>query len=420
MKILLTNPQILDKRSSWHKKKKNVLIQAGKIVEIGDKNYQADKVIDAEGMILSPGWFDLGAFVGDPGLEHREDLASLSKSAQVGGFTELAVLPNTSPSIQTKNDISYLTRNNDSKLVQIHAIGSVTKNNSGEEMTEMIDLHFGGAVAFSDGRKSLHHTDIFLKTLQYIKKFDGLLIDHAHDHWLDLFGQMNEGKVSASLGLKGMPELSEEVAASKNIRLLGYSQSRLHLSRVSSPRVIELVRTALKKGLNISCDITAYQSLIDDENLIDFDTNYKVAPPLRTKASNEKLIKGLKDGTISVITSGHLPVDDENKVVEFDQAEPGIINLQTFASQLVMLSDELAWEDLLEKVTVNPRQLLKISLPVIDSGERANLTLLDPNRRWTFSAEQNFSKSRNSPFIGTELKGKVVAVFNNSKHWLDA
>lgn len=417
MKILLQQPLILDKRSPFHRKKKNVLIQNGKIAEIGDKQFSADRTLDASAMILSPGWFDLGTASGDPGQEHREDLDSVSKAAAAGGFTELALLPNTHPSIQTKNDIAYITRNNESRLVQLHAIASVTKSNKGEEMTEMIDLHTGGAVAFSDGLHSLYNTDIFLKTLQYLRKFDGLLIDHAHDHWLDLFGQMNEGPVSAMLGLKGRPELSEEIAVSRNIKLLGYSESRLHLFHVSSPRAIELVRSALKKGIKISCDITAYQALLDDRAVSDFDTNFKVFPPLRDAAANDKLIKGLKDGTISVITSGHLPQDDESKVVEFDHAEPGMINLQTFASQLVSLAQEIAWEDLLEKVTVNPRALLNIELPVIEVGARANLTLLDPEHEWTFTEQVNLSKSKNSPWLNHKLKGSVAAVFNNSKHW---
>lgn len=417
MKILLQQPLILDKRSPFHRKKKNVLIQNGKIAEIGDKQFSADRTLDASAMILSPGWFDLGTASGDPGQEHREDLDSVSKAAAAGGFTELALLPNTHPSIQTKNDIAYITRNNESRLVQLHAIASVTKSNKGEEMTEMIDLHTGGAVAFSDGLHSLYNTDIFLKTLQYLRKFDGLLIDHAHDHWLDLFGQMNEGPVSAMLGLKGRPELSEEIAVSRNIKLLGYSESRLHLFHVSSPRAIELVRSALKKGIKISCDITAYQALLDDRAVSDFDTNFKVFPPLRDAAANDKLIKGLKDGTISVITSGHLPQDDESKVVEFDHAEPGMINLQTFASQLVSLAQEIAWEDLLEKVTVNPRDLLNIELPVIEVGARANLTLLDPEQEWTFTEQVNLSKSKNSPWLNHKLKGSVAAVFNNSKHW---
>lgn len=420
MKVLLQSPLILDKRSPFHRKKKNVLIQGGKITDIGDKAFSADRVVDAEGMILSPGWFDLGAASGDPGQEHREDLDSLAKAAAAGGFTGVAMLPNTSPSIQTKSDIAYLTARNDSRLTQIHAIAAVTKGNKGEEMTEMIDLHEGGAVAFSDGLRAVQNTDIFLKTLQYLKTFDGLFIDHAHDHWLDLFGQMNEGPVSAALGLKGLPAISEEVAVSRNLKLLGYSESRLHLFHVSSPKAIDLVRAALKKGLRASCDVTAYQALLDDSRVQDFDTNYKVVPPLRDKASNEKIIKGLLDGTISVITSGHLPQDAESKVVEFDHAEPGIINLQTFASQLVSLSAEISWEDLLEKVTVNPRALLKLDQPVIDAGERANLTLIDPACKWVFSEQENHSKSSNSPWLGKELKGKVKAVWNNGKQWLDA
>ena len=417
MKILLQQPLILDKRSSFHRKKKNVLIQNGKIAEIGDKQFAADRTLDASHMILSPGWLDLGTATGDPGQEHREDLDSVSKAAAAGGFTELALLPNTNPSIQSKNDIAYITRNNESRLVQLHAIASVTKNNKGEEMTEMIDLHTGGAVAFSDGLHSLHNTDIFLKTLQYLRKFDGLLIDHAHDHWLDLFGQMNEGPVSAMLGLKGRPELSEEIAVSRNIKLLGYSESRLHLFHVSSPRAVELVRTAIKKGVKISCDITGYQALLDDRVVSDFETNFKVFPPLRDASANDKLIKGLKDGTISVITSGHLPQDDESKIVAFDHAEPGMINLQTFASQLVSLAQEIPWEDLLEKVTVNPRALLNIELPVIEAGARANLTLLNPEHEWIFTEQLNYSKSKNSPWLNHKLKGSVAAVFNNSKHW---
>ena len=419
MKTLIQSPLILDKRSSFHKKKKNVLIQGGKIIEIGDKNYSADKVINAEGMILSPGWFDVGTVSGEPGFEHKEDTDSLSKAAAAGGFTQLAVFPNTNPPIQTKSDITHLTRKNDSRLVQLYPIASVTRDNKGTDLTEMLDLHDAGANAFSDGLKSITNTDIFLKALQYIRNFNGVLIDHAQDQWLDLFGQINESPVSASLGLKGMPKLSEEVAASRNIKLLMYSESRLHLSRVSSPKVLDLIRTAKKKGANITCDVTAFQTLLSDSLLADFDTNYKVNPPLREKADNDLLIKGLKEGWIDVICSGHTPQDEESKVVEFDHAEFGIINLQTVASQLVSLSEWIAWEDLLEKVTTNPAGLLGVELPVIEPDAKVNLTLLNPNLEWTFDEKSNFSKSKNSPWLGKKLTGKAVAVFNNNKQWID-
>lgn len=420
MKILIRSAQILSSDSPFHKKKKNVLLQNGRIEEIGDKNYSADKVIEAEGMILSPGWVDMGAFMGDPGHEQKEDLASLGKAAAVGGFTEVAVLPNTHPTVQTKNEVSYLTGNNENKLVQIHALAAVTRNCKGEELTEMIDLHQAGAIAFTDGLKPIWHTDIFLKALQYLQKFDGLLMDHPEDIWLNMFGQMHEGPASTQLGLKGMPRIAEEVAVSRNLKLLDYAGGRLHMSKISTAKSLDLIRAAKKKGLNVSCDVAAYQSLLKDELLEDFDTNYKVNPPLREKQDHDAIVKALRDGTIDVLVSNHTPHEDESKVLEFDQADFGMINLQTFASQLASLAEEVDMDVLIEKVAEAPRRLLKLSPAVIDAGEKANLTLFDPSAEWTFSSENNFSKSKNSPWLGQKITGKAKAVFNNSKHWLDA
>lgn len=420
MKILIRSALILSPKSTFHKKKKNVLIQNGRIEEIGDKNYSADRVIEAEGMVLSAGWFDLGAFVGDPGLEQKEDLLSLCKTAAAGGFTEVAVLPNTQPTVQSKNEVSYITRNNENRLVQIHALAAVTKNCKGEELTEMIDLHESGAIAFTDGLKPVWHTDIFLKSLQYLQKFDGLLIDQPEDIWLNMFGQMHEGPESTMLGLKGMPRIAEEVAISKNLELLAYAGGRLHAAKLSTAKSIDLIRQAKKKGLNVSCDIAAYQPLYTDEVLNDFDTNYKVNPPLREKSDQDALIKGLKDGTIDVLVSNHVPHDVESKFLEFDLAEFGMINMQTFASQLVSLSRSVDMEHLIEKVTDAPRRLLKRPPVIVDVDTKANLTLLDPNREWVFTPELNYSKAKNSPWLGNTLKGKVVAVFNNSKYLLDA
>lgn len=419
VKILIQSAEISDKDSPFHKKTKNVLISNGRITEIGDKNYTADKVIKAEGMILSSGWFDLGAFVGDPGLEHKEDLNSLCKAAAAGGFTDVAILPNTHPSIQSKNEVSYIARNNDTRLVQVHALASITKNNKGEELTEMIDLNEAGAIGFTDGLRPVWHTDIFLKSLQYLQKFDGLLIDHPEDNWLNLFGQMHEGINSTMLGLKGMPRIAEEIAVNKNLELLSYAGGRLHFAKISTAKSIDLIRAAKKRGLNVTCDITAYQALLDDSLLSNFDTNYKVNPPLREKADNDTLIKGLKDGTIDILCSGHAPHDEESKNLEFDLADFGIINLQTLASQLSSLAKWVDIHDLIEKVSVNPRKLLKQEVPKIEIDQKVNLTLFDPERLWTFTGENNFSKSKNSPWLGKPLKGKAIATFNNAKHWMD-
>jgi len=415
MKILLQAPRIVNTTSPFHLKKKNVLIANGRIVEIGDRKFQADKTIDAEGMILSVGWFDVGAFVGDPGLEQREDLNSMTKAAAAGGFTEVAVLPNTHPTVQTKNEASYILQNNSNRLVQIHPMAAVTRNCKGEELTDMIDLHEAGAVAFTDGLRPLWHTDIFLKSLQYLQKFNGLLIDHPEDVWLDLFGQMHEGQQSASLGLKGMPRIAEEITVSRNLKLLEYAGGRLHFAKISSAKSVNLIRAAKKNGLNVSCDITGFQALLLDERLENFDTNYKTNPPLREKTDAEALLKGLADDTIDMLCSGHLPVDDESKFLEFDQADFGMINFQTFASQLTSLGEEVRLENLILKTAEAPRHLLHMEIPKIDVDEKANLTLFDPNCEWEFNAENNFSKSRNSPWLNKKLKGKAVAVFNNGR-----
>jgi dihydroorotase len=418
MKILIQGPEIIDTTSSFHRKIKNVLVNNGRIAEIGDKNYTADRTIKADGMKLSMGWLDVGTFVGDPGLEHKEDLESLAKTAAAGGFTGLAVLPNTSPCVQTKNEISYLVKSNDTQLVQIYPIAAVTKNNKGEELTEMIDLHEAGAIAFSDGLKPIWHTDIFLKSLQYLQKFDGLLMDHAEDVWLNLFGQMHEGINSTMLGLKGMPRIAEDIAVNRNLELLQYAGGRLHFSRLSTAKAVDLIRLA-KKKMRVSCDVAVYQPLMDDSMLSQFDTNYKLNPPLREKADNEALIKGIKDGTIDILSSGHTPHEEESKELEFDLAEFGLINLQTFASHLVGLNNQVDWELLLEKITLNPRKLLGLELPSIEVDSKADLTLFDPLRQWAFDEKTNFSKSKNSPWLNKELKGKAMAVFNNGRSRID-
>ena len=396
-----------------------MLISNGKITSIGDKKVSADKVFNADGMLVSTGWVDLGAFAGDPGLEQKEDIETLTASAVAGGFTDVALLPNTAPAIQSKNEVSYLTSGNSSRLVQLHALAAVTRGCKGEELTEMIDLHEAGVNGFTDGLHPVWHTDIFLKALQYLQKFNGLLIDHPEDIWLNKFGQMNEGVNSTTLGLKGMPRIAEEVAIARNLELLSYAGGRLHLSRLSTAKSIDLVRSAKKKGLNVTCDITAFQPLLNDGELSDFDTNFKVNPPLREKGDQDSLIKGLKDGTIDVIVSGHVPHDDESKFVEFDIADFGMINQQTFASQLAALSAQVGWDDLITKVTDNPRKLLGLEVPLIEEDAPASLTLFHPGEQWELNEKTNQSKSKNSPWFGRQLTGKVKGVVRNSRHWFD-
>jgi dihydroorotase len=231
---------------------------------------------------------------------------------------------------------------------------------------------------------------------------------------------MHEGVMSTTLGLKGMPGIAESLALSRNIELLRYAGGRLHAAKLSTAKSIDLVRAAKKKGLAVSCDITGYQPILDDSALQDFDTNYKVNPPLREKSDNDALLKGLADGTIDVICSGHTPQDEESKNLEFDLADFGMTNLQTFASNLVKLSADVSWEDLIEKVTTNPRRLVGASVPVIDVDQEANLTLLDPGCTWTLDGKTNLSKAINSPWWKQKVRGKAIAVFCNGKYSKDA
>ena len=413
MSILILEAKILDPQSTFHRKKTNVLIKAGVIAYIGDNKPKADKVIDEKGSILTPGWLDLQANFCDPGDEHKEDLMTGRNVAMAGGYTEVAVLPNTKPVIQSKSDIEYISRDNKSSLVQLWPIAAISKNTEGEDFTEILDLEAAGAVAYSDGLIPLWNTDLLRKSMLYVQKFDGLVIDRVQEKWLSQFGIMNEGVNSALLGMKGIPSLAEEVSVARDIQILEYTGGKVHLSNLSSSKSVALVRKAKKKGLQITCDVAIHQLIYTDDAVLEFDSTYKVNPPLRGKKDIKGLIKGLIDGTIDAIVTAHQPQDEENKKLEFDHAANGMNNMQVVLPLLNLLKKDIPFEMLVSKITSGPRAILGIENPKIEKGAKANVTLLRPNMKWEFNNETNQSKSINSPLFGEELIGKVVAVFNN-------
>lgn len=417
MKITIKGAQIIAPGSSNHGKVTNVIIDKGRIAAIGKK--AEGEIIEAEGMLLTPGWFDMRAHFNDPGNENKEDLTTGLKAAAAGGFTGVAVLPNTDPVIDSKNDIKYIKSQNINSVTSAYPYGAVTKGCNGEELTEMIDLSHAGAVAFTDGLVPVWHTDILLKTLQYLQPYNKVLINKAEDKWLNMFGQMHEGRVSTYLGLKGMPALGEELMVSRDLDILRYAGGKLHFSVISTAGALEIIKKAKKEGLNVTCDIASYQPLLSDDLLTDYDTNLKVNPPLRDKVANKKLVKALKEGTIDVLTSNHIPQDSESKKLEFDLAEFGITGLQTFGANLVELSSSVNWDTLIEKVAINPRNLLNIPVPEVEEGSLAELTLFDPFKVWIYDNSSNLSKSNNSPWLGKTLTGKTKAIFNSGKHWID-
>ena len=419
MEILIKSVEISDRSSEFHKKRRNVLIKNGIIADITTRNISASKTIDAQKLVMSIGWCDMRAHFCDPGNEAKEDLQSGRLAAVHGGFTDVVVQPNTNPVVATKNEVSYLRSGNEQNLTQIHVIGAVTRDTLGTELTEMIDLHQAGAVAFSDGMEPLWHTDVFGKALQYLQKFNGLLINRAEDKMLSAFGQMNEGVQSTMLGIPGIPRLAEELMVARDLALLEYYGGRLHFANVSSEKSLNMIKAAKKKGVKVSCDVAVHQLLLDDSLLVNFDTNLKVNPPLRGKKTIKALLNGVNDGTIDVLVSDHRPEDDEGKKLEFDLAAFGITGIQQMGSMLQKISEHVPMEILLASITTRPRELLGLNIPLIEKGEPAVLTLFDPNRKWRFDEKTNQSKSRNSPFFGMELTGKAVAVFNNGKVHLD-
>ncbi|ARS34214.1 dihydroorotase [Pontibacter actiniarum] len=414
MKVLLRAATIYNPQSEFHLQQQNILIENGTIAYIGPDEQHADKVIARDGLCVSAGWVDMHAFAGEPGLEYKEDLESLAAAAVAGGFTEVLLLPNTEPVVQTKSAISYIKNRSQSLPVTFLPAGAVTVEAAGKDLTEMIDLHRAGAVAFTDGTHPLQGADVMLKALQYLQTFNGVLLNKPEHTRLTENGQMHEGEASTRLGMKGIPALAEEVTVTRDLQLLRYTGGKLHFSLISTAAAVASIRKAKEEGLEVTCDVASYQAAFTDETIEPFDTNYKVAPPFRSAADAAAIKEGLKDGTIDVLVSGHVPQDVEAKKLEFDLAEFGIINLET-AFAVAHTTLELPLGALLEKLTTNPRRILGLPEVRLAVGEAANLTLFNPHITWEPTAENTKSKSYNSPFFGQQLKGRALGTIHRGQ-----
>ncbi len=414
--LLIKNAIIIDSGSKLNGKKRDILIREGLIQSIKVNIDQAKaKVWDLSGACVSIGWMDIGTEVCDPGFEHREDLLSVSNAAAKGGYTAIACLPNTSPTVHSKSEVNYILNNTAGGLVDFLPIGAISKNCEGKDITEIYDMHHAGAVAFSDGKHTIQHSGVMMRALQYVKAFDGLIINHPSDETIAGSGQMHEGMVSTSLGMKGIAAISEELMVQRDLYLAEYADSRLHLLNVSSGRSIELIKLAQSKGQSVTASVPALNLIFDDEALSSFDANYKVLPPLRSKQDIKVLRKALKSGILDVITSNHTPLDKESKELEFPYADFGIIGLETTFALLNthLIDSTFNLEALISILANNPRKLLRTEVPKIEEGTSANLTVFDPDVVWTFDLKDIQSKSKNTPFVGTEFRGKVLGIVNN-------
>ena len=417
--LIIQSAKVIFPNSEYHLKVVDVLVEHGKISKIAQpRTLYADhaKVIDANGQILSPGFFDLNVNFGEPGLETKEDMISGSATAVAGGFSGIALQPNTIPPLHGRTEISFIKNLSKELIVDVYPVGTISKDRKGESLAELYDMKVTGAIAFSDGNRNVEQASLMSKALLYAKGFEGLIFSFAEDHSISGNTKMNEGTVSTHLGMKGNPNLAEEIMISRDIFLAEYNETPIHFSTISASGAVQLIRDAKNKGLQVTCDVAAHHLILTDESVESFDSNFKVRPPLRTEADRLALIEGLRDGTIDAIVSQHTPHEIEFKNVEFEQASFGSIGLQTVLP--LALQSGLPVELIIEKLCVNPRKILKIRQPELSVGAEANLIVFNPNEKWIFDKLSNRSKASNSPYFNTELKGKVNLLINKNQTYI--
>lgn len=415
-KILIKNATIIDPAVKQNGKTRDILIENGIITEIKRDipSKRGVKLIDAAGGYVSPGWIDIGVQTGDPGFEHRETLQTVTRAAAAGGFTGIACQPNTLPVVHSKSEVLYLQHRSKESLVDVLPIGAISYECKGKDMTEMYDMHDSGALAFSDGKYPIQDAGLMLRSLQYVKAFDGLIINHPQEESISHDAHLHEGVVSTTLGMRGFPSIAEALMLKRDIDLLEYSDSRLHVTNISTKEGVELLKKAKERGLNITGSTPIMNLIFEDKDLLSFDTNLKVLPPLREKTDREALIKGLKTGVLDYVSANHIPLEEETKLLEFPYAKFGAIGLQTVFPLLnTHLSRKFSIEEMVNFLAINPRKILRLPIPKIAKKEVANLTVFHPDQTWTFEAANILSKSKNTSLIGTTFKGKVLGVVNN-------
>ncbi|GGC52757.1 dihydroorotase [Pedobacter quisquiliarum] len=415
MKLVITGVTIADPNSPFNQNTCDVRVAQGKLIAIGESLSPEDgeTVFDGTGCYLSPGFFDLNCAIGDPGFETREDIESAAAAAQAGGFTGIAVLPHTDPVVHSKAEVAYILNRSRETLVDIHPIGAISKDLDGKTLAELYDMQQAGAVAFSDGNKPVADDGFMSRALQYAKGMNALLMVYPENGSIAGKAQVNESRNSVLLGMKGVPALAEQMQISRDLFLSAYHDAPIHISTISTAGAVALIKRAKREGAKVTCDVAAHHLVFTEELLNDFDSNYKVKPPLRGKNDVKALIAGLKDGTIDAISTQHRPHEIEHKAVEFEIAAYGILGLQTALPMLVKAG--LNAQQIADKLSIAPRKVLNLVVPVIEVGAEANFTLYDLKTSWLYDEASNKSKSKNSPLINQQLSGKVKLVYNNNK-----
>ncbi len=423
MSTLFRKVHIVDPASDLHHAVVDLRVDdQGRIDAFGEalEVKETDHVVAADDLHVSPGWFDHYAHFRDPGEEHKEDLESGAAAAANGGFTAVAVLPDTDPPRDNKSAVAYVRKRAMDLPVALYPYATITQGLKGRDLTEMHDLRDAGAVAFAEGHRPIRHAGMLLRALRYTQPMDGLVLSLPLD--LDLVGKavVHEGLEATRLGMAGMPYLAETLMLQRDLSILRYTGGRLHVPVLSSAEGVALIRAAREEGLMVTAAVPAYQLLLDDRNLDGYDSNMKVMPPLRSQSDREALIQGVLDGTIGAVCSHHAPQHQDDKQVEFEYAGYGIAGLETaYASLRTALGDQATPERCCSLLGRQPRQWFGLPQPRLDVGAEAELSFFQPNKPWTPSPGQSRSKARNNPLFGRTLTGRVYGIYASGR-WLPA
>lgn len=413
MNLIIKQATIIDPQSAFHKTIVDIEIRDGIIRKIATEINSDDDltIINLPNLHVSQGWFDSSVSFGEPGFEDRETIENGINVAALSGFTDVVLQPNTFPVADNQSQIHFIKSKFNHSGVNVHPVGAFTKNSEGVDLAELFDMQNAGAVAFGDYNKSIENVNLLKIGLQYAQDFNGLLITFCQDKNLAKNGVANEGVVATGLGLKGIPDLSEALQVSRNLALLEYTGGQLHIPTISCEKSVDLIRQAKAKGLQVSCSVTVHHLVFTDAVLTEFDTSYKVWPPLRTEIDRQALLQGVKDGTIDMITTDHNPIDIEHKNLEFDFAMAGTIGLEAaFGALMTVLPLDL----IIDKLT-SARAVFSKNLTLLQEGQAASLTLFTTEGDYKFSKSDILSKSANAAFLNRQMKGRVYGIINNNK-----
>ncbi len=413
MTILIKSATVIDSKSEFHNTTQDVLIENGVITKIAKTitNSNNYKEIKRANLHISQGWFDSSVSFGEPGYEERETIENGLKTAASSGFTTVVLNSNTNPIIDSNSDVSFIKSKASKSVVTLLPMGALTTGSNGADLAELFDMHSAGAVAFYDYKKPISNSNLMKIALQYASNFDGLVCSFAQENNIAGNGVMNEHIASTKLGLKGIPALAEELQIARDLFLLEYTNGKLHIPTISTATSVALIREAKKKKLNVTCSVAIHNLYYTDDALNDFNTHFKVLPPLRTQTDIDALIEGIKDNTIDMVTCDHNPIDIEQKKIEFDYAEFGTIGLESAFAALQTIFTLKKTIDLLTKGASR----FGIKNNPISVNEKANLTLFNPDIKYRFSKTDIISKSKNAIFENQVLKGQVYGVISNNK-----